>query len=113
MIRILIALVLIIPSLSNAKDLEYGFIGGKWMCKEYIATGRNSSEYLYKGCNSNNLWDIQNRDDQTWLKDGNFHINSYNEYKPAKNMNNSCGLKYNPKDGKTYKYPPCVKTFKY
>ena len=112
MIKFLLMAVLLAPVLSSAKTLEYGFIGGKWMCGEEILKGKNHSEYIYKGCNQHNLKDILERDDLVWKKDGNFHTNSYNEYKPQRNTVKNCGLTYNPKDGKTYKYPACVKTFK-
>lgn len=105
-------LILLSPTL-DAKTLEYGYINGKWLCGERVSTGRNTSEYFYKGCSSDNLWDILNRDDQKWKKDGIFHSNTYNEYKPSKNVFDKCGLKYDPKTSITYNYPKCVKTFKY
>lgn len=110
--KVLIPLLLFLSvSIAHPKTLEYGFIGGKWMCNERVSISRNYTEEFYKKCNSNNLWDILNWDDQVWIADGKFHSNTYDTGKPPKNKVKNCGLVY--RNGVTYKYPPCIKTFKY
>lgn len=109
---LLVGLLTFQPPL-NAKTLTYTWLQNAWWCEERVSTGKHSSNIFLKPCSPNNLWDIYNRDDVTWLKDAKMNTNTYNEYKPSKPVNHNCGLRYNPKTGVTYNYPKCEYTFKY
>lgn len=111
--KLILAGLLLLPFATEAKTLHYTWLKSKWWCQERVSTGRNSSEVFLKPCSSDNLWDIHNRDDVVWLKNNTINSNTYSEHKPSKPINPNCGLKYNPKNGVTYRYPKCVYTFRY
>ena len=111
--KYILCLFLLVPVLSNAKVLTYGYIGGKWLCHEQVGGGRQQVFDVIKECSSNNMFYILKRDDINFVKDGNFHVALFDENKRRKPLKYPCGLQYNPKDGKTYKYQECVYSYKY